>query len=73
MTGDLTGDVDAESVSASVMLTAPSYAFANLPDEAANAGGIIFVTDADPAPALCFSDGSDWIDILTGIAVTDGA
>jgi hypothetical protein len=72
VTGNVTGDVDAESVSASVMLLAPSYAFANLPDEAANEGGIIYVTDADPAAALCFSNGTNWIDLLTGTTVTDG-
>lgn len=42
------------------------YTLATLPDAAANTGNMIFVTDATPV-APCFSDGSTWISLVTGI------
>lgn len=50
-------------------ITVPSLLIADLPSAADNTGGIVLVTDATPAAALCFSDGSDWIDLLTGLPV----
>jgi hypothetical protein len=32
-------------------------------------GGMIFVTDASPNPAMCFYNGTNWIDVVTGVAV----
>jgi len=32
-------------------------------------GGMIYVTDATPDPAMCFYNGTDWIDVVTGVAV----
>lgn len=47
----------------------PSYTLATLPAVGA-AGGLIFVSDADSAKgAVCFSDGVDWIDTKTHLAV----
>ena len=64
--GDVTGSVDASAgtleVAQYTVLTVPS---------AATVGQIIVVTDATSAGTgtICFSNGSDWIDVYTGVAV----
>jgi hypothetical protein len=47
---------------------APSYVKGSLP-AVGSGGGYIYVTDASPAAALCFSNGTNWIDLLTGVTV----
>jgi hypothetical protein len=51
---------------------APVVEFADLADLDAETGAIALVTDADPAAMLVVFDGSDWIDVNTGVEVTDG-
>lgn len=47
----------------------PSAALASLPS-AATAGRLLYVTDANTGVGtVAFSDGTDWIDIKTGLAV----
>lgn len=46
----------------------PSFLLAEVPSAAANTGKLIVVTDATP-PALCWSDGTDWIATDDGTAV----
>jgi hypothetical protein len=64
--GDVTGSVDASAgtleVAQYTVLTVPS---------AATVGQIIVVTDATSAGTgtICFSNGTSWIDVYTGIAV----
>ena len=66
VTGDVTGSVDASAgtleVAQYTVLTVPS---------AATVGQIIVVTDATSAGTgtICFSNGTSWIDVYTGIAV----
>lgn len=47
----------------------PSYTVANLPRTIVPFL-IVFATDASTGVTLCWSDGTDWIDSQTGIAVT---
>jgi len=42
-------------------LVLASYAVADLPDPAEYVGGLIFVSDAVPDPAIAFSNGTQWI------------
>lgn len=70
LTGNVTGDVTGDLTgTASIAASVPVVAFASLP--AATAGGVLFCSDAAPDPALCFADGTNWIDVLTGAPVTD--
>ncbi len=51
--------------------TVPSYVKASLP-AVGSGGGLIYVSDATGASvtgSLCFSNGTSWIDVTTGIAV----
>ena len=64
--GDVTGNVTGT-------VTVPSYAFADLP--AATAGSIVLVTNAgngEDETILCFGDGTNWLRVDTGVAVTSG-
>jgi hypothetical protein len=45
----------------------PQYTVGALPTGVA--GGMIYVTDAAPNPAMCFFNGTSWIDVVTGVAV----
>lgn len=45
----------------------PTYAVGSLPTGIA--GGMIYVSDATPNPAMCFYNGTSWIDVVTGVAV----
>lgn len=59
------------SVAATTQFNAPSFAKASLPAVGA-AGGMIYVNDATGAHvtgSLCFSNGTSWIDVTTGVAV----
>ena len=65
ITGNVTGAVDASAAT----LEAPQALVGALPS-AATVGRILVVTDANSgAGTVCFSDGSDWIDVKTGVAV----
>lgn len=46
----------------------PSFLLADVPDATAWTGHLIFVSDATP-PALCISDGTDWLATDDGTAV----
>ena len=61
-----TGAVDASAGT----LEVPQYTVLTVPS-AATVGQIIVVTDATSAGTgtICFSNGSDWIDVYTGVAV----
>ena len=65
-TNGFTGAVDASGGT----LEVPQYTVATVPS-AATVGQIIVVTDATSAGTgtICFADGTDWIDVYTGIAV----
>jgi hypothetical protein len=66
-TGDVTGDVTGT-------VTVPSYAFASLP-ATPTAGAIVLCTDAGVGSnevILCYGDGTDWLRVDTGAAVTSG-
>jgi len=45
----------------------PQYSVGALPTGVD--GGMIYVTDATPNPAMCFYNGTAWIDVVTGVAV----
>lgn len=67
-TGGFTGDVTGT-------VTVPSYAFASLP-ATATAGAIVMCTNAgagEDEVILCYGDGTDWLRVDTGVAVTSGA
>lgn len=65
VTGNLTGAVD----SSAATMEAPQALVGALP-AATTVGRLLVVTDANSgAGTLCFADGSDWIDIKTGVAV----
>lgn len=67
--GDVTGDV-----TGSITQTAPmelrSYTVAEVPIAAENVGSMIYVSDTAGGGAVAFSNGTDWIDVVTGLAVT---
>lgn len=49
-----------------------AFAKASLPSVVNNTSGVngvILVTDATPRPTICYSNGTNWIDIQTGVAV----
>ena len=66
ITGDVTGAVDASAGT----LEVPQYTVLTVPS-AATVGQIIVVTDATSAGTgtICFSNGTSWIDVYTGVAV----
>lgn len=65
VTGNLTGAVDASAAT----IEAPQALVGALPP-ATTVGRLLVVTDANSgAGTLCFADGSDWIDVKTGVAV----
>ena len=71
--GDITGNVTG-IVTGIVNLSEFTLSPDTLPDNAATAtGAIIFVSDATTVGSgtgtVCFNDGTDWIDISTGLAV----
>jgi len=64
VTGDVTGNVSATNIVMGVT------AVGDLPTAAAgNAGTIYFVSGTTSGNTLVFSDGSDNIDLVTGVAV----
>lgn len=72
ITGDVTGDVTGDTTGTHSGATiVPVVAYADLGTLTASAGSIAFVSDASPAAALVFYDGSNWVDVLTGTTVTD--
>lgn len=66
--GNLTGNSTGTHTGAVIV---PVVAFAALGTLNATAGSLAFVSDADPAAMLVVYDGSNWIDVNTGIAVSD--
>ena len=68
ITGNVTGDTTGTHTGPTIV---QAVAFADLSELTATAGSVAFVTDASPAAALVFYDGSNWIDVLTGSTVTD--
>lgn len=65
--------VDTAKISAFLPVKLPSYTVATLPS-VVNAGAVIYVSDADGSSetgSLCFSNGTNWIDVTTGNPVTD--
>ncbi len=77
ITGNVTGDITG-NVSGSVTgdftgaVTLNSFTVLTVPDATASTAQCIFVSDATGAHvtgSLCFSNGTDWIDVTTGIAV----
>lgn len=48
--------------------TVPSYTVSTLPAVGLG-GGLIYVSDAAPAATLCFSNGTNWVDLTTGTIV----
>ena len=65
VTGNLTGAVD----SSAATIEAPQALVGALPS-AATVGRLLVVTDANAGVGtVCFSDGTDWIDVKTGLAV----
>lgn len=66
VTGDLTGNADtATTATTALNVTVSTVAALG----AATAGGVKFASDAVPAAALVFADGTNWIDVLTGTTV----
>ena len=63
-----TGNAATATVAGSV----PTHALSALPN-VTPAGTVIYVSDATRVPAgtgtLCFSDGTNWVDVTTGVAV----
>jgi hypothetical protein len=49
------------------MFFPPVYTVGTLP--VGVAGGMIFVSDATPAPAVAFYNGTNWINVVTGVTV----
>lgn len=65
VTGNVTGSVDASAGTIQI----PAALVGALPS-AATAGRLLYVSDANTgAGTVCFSNGTNWIDIKTGIAV----
>lgn len=64
--GTVTGSIDASAG----VIEVPQFTVATVPS-AATVGQIIVVTDATSAGTgtICFANGTDWIDVYTGIAV----
>ena len=60
------------AATASVAGAVPTHALSALPS-VTPAGTVIYVSDATRVPAgtgtLCFSDGTNWVDVTTGVAV----
>lgn len=46
----------------------PTFALADLPSASNHPGGVVYVSDATPV-SMAFSDSTNWISIITGIAV----
>jgi hypothetical protein len=69
-TGDVTGDVTGSVDASAGTLEVAQYTVATVPS-AATVGQIIVVTDATSSGtgAICFSNGTSWIDVYTGVAV----
>jgi len=62
--GDLTGNITAIGP-----LLLASYTLTTLPDATLHEGAVILVSDANSAAGtVAFSDGTDWIDVKTGVA-----
>lgn len=68
VTGDVTGGVNANKP-----LKLRSYTVAGLPSAANNKGSLIFVSNAGTAGEAAWSDGTDWISMVSGEAVAEGA
>jgi hypothetical protein len=47
----------------------PTYLVGALPPAAANVRGLIYVSDATPGATVAFSNGTNWIDVVTGVTV----
>lgn len=72
-TPDLSSLATAVQADGSIPMTGPlklaPYLKAALPSVTTYQNYLIVVTDATGGPALCISNGTDWIDIHTGTAV----
>ena len=67
-TGDVTGNVTGNVTGA---ITLPSYAVAELPTASENEGMLVHCSDgATGSPCLAYSDGTDWLQITLGSAVS---
>ena len=47
-----------------------SFTVALVPPAASNAGALIYVPDESGGPALAFSDGTDWLRLTLGPAIS---
>lgn len=66
--GDVTGGITANKP-----LQLHSYTVASLPSAAENTGALIFVSDAGANGEAAWSDGTDWISMVSGDPVAEGA
>jgi hypothetical protein len=57
------------AVTAAAPVVLPSYTLSTLPTASSFTGGMIRVSNSTPANAMCYSDGTNWIDVRTGITV----
>jgi hypothetical protein len=67
ITGDTTGDTTGTHTGAVII---PTLAIADLPDATAFTGPYI-ASDAADGPVLVYSNQTIWVDVLTGIEVSD--
>jgi hypothetical protein len=68
VTGGVTGDVTGDVTGA---ITLPSAAVAELPDATANEGMLVVCSDgAAGSPCLAYSNGTNWLQIALGSAVS---
>lgn len=67
VTGNVTGNVTGTLTGAAIV---PTFEIASLPDAAAFTGPYI-ASDAAAGPVMVFSNGTIWVDVLTGVEVSD--
>ena len=63
VTGDTTGNV-----TGTIQLT--SSTVAGLPTASTNVRRLYYVSNAAGGPTIVFSNGTNWIDLITGVTVT---
>lgn len=66
--GDVTGNMTG-AMTATAPVKYRSYTVASLPSAAANVGTQIYVSNTAGGGSMAFSNGTDWIDMVTGVAV----
>jgi hypothetical protein len=67
LTGDVTGNVTG-NVTGVIQLTTSTVA--GLPTASTNVRKLYYVSNAAGGPTIVFSNGTNWIDVLTGTTVT---